>query len=442
MKLPAVLHRLQSKLRDQPPSQPRCKRCSLSTISDGSPADISQPRPEESIGMRTISRSNVSTIKEEIISIISSMHETENSFYDPSQKYDYRVRDPPSLKDSTHEVIGQISGCNTECYGCNLATDGKCREKMLDWAFEMVDYFNLDRSIVSVSTNYQDRFLTTPLGESARYSREEFRIASVTCLYIAIKLHVPQTWNITANAFAHLCHGMISGENIDKMEIRILFALGWKVNPPIPLAYTELYLDLLFHTIENPVNDCGVTGNFIQLSLNDHYFSRKESNEETFELIQENILQLTRYQLENAAHNLMFLSTNSSTIATAAILNSVEGLMKLYSGCSSFLHQCKDLIHETASTCHLECADELEHVSLKLLSCIIYTEGSNLKEGIHSEAGSLQKDTITQSSSSDSQPISPRSVTTKKFLCLERESPRSVLSRVSAMHSQSVNFVQ
>ncbi len=65
------------------------------------------------------------------------MHETENSFYDPSQKYDYRVRDPPSLKDSTHEVIGQISGCNTEGYGCNLATDGKCREKMLDWAFEV-----------------------------------------------------------------------------------------------------------------------------------------------------------------------------------------------------------------------------------------------------------------------------------------------------------------
>lgn len=316
----------------------------------------------------------------------------------------------------------------------------------------MIDYFHLDRSIVSISINYQDRFLATALGEPARYSREEFRVASVTCLYIAIKLYVPQSWNITADAFAKLCHGTISGENIDKMEIRILFALGWNVNPPIPLAYTELYLDLLFRNVETPVvegkkrlplmgKDESVIGHLVLTSLSDHSLSRKESDEVTIESIQENILELTRYQFENAAHNIMFISTNCSTISTAAMLNSVEGLMKLNPGLSSFLHECYDLIHKTAETCHLECADELEEVRRKLLSCILSLEGRNVKERIHSEAGSLPADTITQTSSSEMQPTSPRSVSTKKALCLERESPRSVLALVSATHFQNVNFV-
>mmetsp|Transcript_24586 Transcript_24586/g.51026 ORF Transcript_24586/g.51026 Transcript_24586/m.51026 type:complete len:452 (-) Transcript_24586:40-1395(-) len=451
MKLPTVLlHRLQSKLRDQPTSQPSWNRCSLSTISNDSPSDMYQPRQEEGLSTRPTNRSNVSIIKEEIKSTISSMHESENRFYDPSHRYDYRLTDPTSLNDCAFEDNGQINGSNTENHDCRLATDEKCRERMLDWAFEMIDYFHIDRSIVSISINYQDRFLATTLGEPARYSREEFRIASVTCLYIAIKLYVPQTWNITANAFAKLCHGTISGENIDKMEIRILFALGWNVNPPIPLAYTELYLDLLFRTDKTPIvegkkrlslmgDDESVIGHLVLTSLSDHSLSRRESDELTIESIQEKILELTRYQFENAAHNLMLNSTNCSTIATAAMLNSVEGLMKLNPGLSSFLHECYDLIHKTAETCHLECADELEEVRRKLLSCIM--EGRNVKERIHSEAGSLPEDTITQTSLSETQPTSPRSVSIKKVLCLERESPRSVLAVVSATHFQNVNFV-
>lgn len=137
MKLPTVLNRLQSKLRDQPTSQPGWNRCSLSTISDDSPSDISQPRQEESLSTRTTNRSSVSIINEEIKSTISSMHESENRLYEPFHRYDYRLTDPTSLNDGAFENNGQINGGNTQNHDCRLATDEKCRERMLDWAFEV-----------------------------------------------------------------------------------------------------------------------------------------------------------------------------------------------------------------------------------------------------------------------------------------------------------------
>ena len=40
----------------------------------------------------------------------------------------------------------------------------------------MVDYFDLDRSIVAVSVGYQDRFLNTNLGKPAQTNRAMFRL--------------------------------------------------------------------------------------------------------------------------------------------------------------------------------------------------------------------------------------------------------------------------
>ena len=112
----------------------------------------------------------------------------------------------------------------------------------------MMDFFEIDRSIVAIAMYYQDRYLGTEKGRAGRTNRSIFRTVSVTSLYMALKLSQPgNKWNITSHAFAKLCQGAVSGDEINNMEIDILFALDWYVNPPTPMKYAEALLELIFN---------------------------------------------------------------------------------------------------------------------------------------------------------------------------------------------------
>ena len=322
----------------------------------------------------------------------------------------------------------------------------------------MVDFFDIDRSIVSISANYQDRFLATSMGESARRSREVFRITSVTCLYIAIKLYVPHKWNITTQAFAQLCRGSISGENIDTMEMRILFALGWNVNPPIPLAYVEFYLDLIFRTIGRPSrtikrvslidDDDSVVGQHLMLPSLDKEVTTSHvyADHDLFSSMKQNILDVARYQCDNVVQNLAFLQTRYSVIATAALLNAFEGVMNQDPGMSSFYQDCIAMIRDTANFCILAPGYELEEVRYAILSSILTVEASNENtKSLNHEVDSSQSHTHTPISMSAAHPASPASaaitVNLKDRLYDQHDSPRSVLTRVCATHLKNINFV-
>jgi len=95
---------------------------------------------------------------------------------------------------------------------------------------QMVKYFDIDQSLVAISAYYQDRFLGTKEGEAARSDRVLYRLVSVTCLYICIKLRIPHRWNVTSHAFSQMCRGTVTGEEINNMELKILFALGESVS--------------------------------------------------------------------------------------------------------------------------------------------------------------------------------------------------------------------
>ncbi|EED93105.1 predicted protein [Thalassiosira pseudonana CCMP1335] len=273
------------------------------------------------------------TVMNETISIISSMHESEDGAYSPSNTYMYR-----SGTTSSNRSEGSSDECSVEDSFGQSIVDERCRSKMLEWCFKMVDFFNIDRSIVPIATSYQDRFLVTPAGEAARSTRETFRIASVTSLYIAIKLYVPHKWNVTAHAFAQLCRGTISGDAIVDMEMKILFALSWNVNPPIPMAFVELFLEVIFGSIRQGSGDqrkhrCStnidddddsIVGDLIFPSLSDSDYSVDE--ECILASTKENVLDLVRYQLDVSILNVDCLETRSSLIAVAALLNAIEGV--------------------------------------------------------------------------------------------------------------------
>jgi hypothetical protein len=139
------------------------------------------------------------------------------------------------------------------------------RRKICQWSYRVVDNFQFDRSVVSTAMNLLDRFLIAyrmPSDEgddcgclSCKRSidSKSFQLASMTCLYIAIKT-APEAASVEevnrrrffkVSTFSELSRGLFSGEDILQMEETILSTLTWLVNPPSPMTFVPYLLNLL-----------------------------------------------------------------------------------------------------------------------------------------------------------------------------------------------------
>ncbi|KAL9183846.1 hypothetical protein ACHAXT_004702 [Thalassiosira profunda] len=313
MKLPTALRRHHGSSPTQVLDGPVAKRRSLTSP---------EPKPG-------------SVRASELVCNLAAMQQSEEAgaAYDPCSKFDY--------KHDEQQDDGEPKS--------QLLVDENCRLKMLDWCAKMVDYFAIDRSIVSTAAYYQDRFLSTDAGLEARSNRTMFRVVSVTSLYIAIKLRLPHRWNVSSHAFAQLCQGAVSGDEIHKMESKILFALRWKVNPATPMEYVHIFLDLIFDGQE---------------------VSPFEQD------LREHLLELVRYQLEIALQDSRLFQVSSCAVATAAVLNALEASMKESASIHDDIEMaffCQEsivLVFDTAESCRGATADELEGVRSILLSSV------------------------------------------------------------------------
>ena len=268
-------------------------------VSYGSSDDASVTVDEAGDKLTSLSLPDAEDINDgrvsELYSIISAMHASESggASYDPMGKFDYQTTEETQDNDLGIEM---------------KLVDERCRARMLDWMQSMVDCLNMDRRIVALAAYYQDRFLGTEMGCKILYNRALFRVVSVTSLYIAIKTRGPPSWDITAYDFAQLCQGSVSGDEINDMEIQILFALGWNVNPPLPMEYSEAYLKLIFESRD-------VTS---QRTVSDDLVDASR--------LKDTIIESVNYQLETALQDNRLFHVRSSAIAAAAVLNSLEGM--------------------------------------------------------------------------------------------------------------------
>jgi len=89
------------------------------------------------------------------------------------------------------------------------------RERICEWSYEVVDHFDIQREVVSVSINCLDRFLATTY-----VNMKIFQLAAVTTLYIAIKIHEPQKLSLTS--MIELSRDYFMAEHICAMEGRVL----------------------------------------------------------------------------------------------------------------------------------------------------------------------------------------------------------------------------
>lgn len=170
--------------------------------------------------------------------------------------------------------------------------DEFCREQICEWSYRVVDYFRIDREVVSVSLSYLDRFLST-----CSCDRSMFKLAATTTLYMAVKIFHPHKLG-DLGILSDLSRGEFEMKDVSEMEAHILRALSWNLYPPTAVAFSALLLDFL---------------------VADDVFDMTSSEVA-------DIYDLTSFFGEIAACDYFFVRHRPSTTAVACVLNALEGM--------------------------------------------------------------------------------------------------------------------
>lgn len=171
--------------------------------------------------------------------------------------------------------------------------DENCREQICEWSYRVVDYFRIDREVVSVSLSYLDRLLGT-----CSCDRSMFKLAATTTLYMAVKIYHPQKL-ADLGVLSDLSRGEFDMADVAEMEQHICANLQWYLHPPTSVAISSILLDYIFSG---------------------------EALAKTSSADMDDIYDNTAFFGELAVCDYFFVNLRPSTVALASILNSIEGM--------------------------------------------------------------------------------------------------------------------
>lgn len=157
------------------------------------------------------------------------------------------------------------------------------REKIVEWSYRVVDHFDLDRRVVAHSMMNLDRYLALRPVNSW-----EFQLAAATSLFISVK--VSEQKLIPIGYYVNLGAGRFNLEHMVEMECDILRTLKWRINPPTPVLQAKILLFIL----PNHVPYKGM------------------------------IYEISRFLTELCVIDYFFVPFKSSSIATAAVMCSMD----------------------------------------------------------------------------------------------------------------------
>lgn len=178
--------------------------------------------------------------------------------------------------------------------------DRDCRSKMVEWSYQVSDFCKFQRESVAMATNYLDRFLATSslCAQRALCYKKEFQLVAMTSLYISVKLFEPLAMD--AGLLAHISHGCYSEVDIIEMEREVLKSLGWMVNGPTVHAFLNHIMELL------QASPYGYDDTMVMT-----------------------ILDFSKFQAEIAVCDYDLALEKPSTVALAALMNSIEGIEEM-----------------------------------------------------------------------------------------------------------------
>ena len=145
--------------------------------------------------------------------------------------------------------------------------DPEMREIVVEWMYRVVDSFDIGREIVAQSTNNLDRYTSC-----CPVTAWTYQLATVTSLYIVSKLHRLHH-QLSLGYFVKISEGKFTTNHLLDMEMKMLDALRWRVNPPVPiLQSTYLLVFALPTTIPKRPLITELTRFLTEAILTDYYF--------------------------------------------------------------------------------------------------------------------------------------------------------------------------
>lgn len=213
--------------------------------------------------------------------------------------------------------------------------DEVCRTKMCDWCYQVVDYAMFQRETVAISMNLLDRFLSSGSARSRKTiaSRKEYQLAAMTTLYMSIKLF--ETCSIDTKLLATLSRGCYEEADFTQMENDILFSLNWYLHCPTALSFLDHFISLV------PDHDDGRT--------------QMKAVVKTY----------SKYLIERSVEDYELSMQKPSTIALAAISNSLKKISMVPSLCDE--KDCSQIIDSIESCVHFSInGSEVDNVAKKI----------------------------------------------------------------------------
>ena len=210
--------------------------------------------------------------------------------------------------------------------------DTWCRSKMVEWCYSIVDFVQFSRETAILAMQILDRYMYVSVKSDDRNGRssvvtdqKRYQLASMTALYLAIKMNEPK--NIDIDMMVELGKGRNTPSDFHKMESAMLFDLKWRLNGPTPTAYLEQLIPIL--RLESDMNEPAD-------SIEYWYVVRNHA----------------RYQIELSISDYHLIANHTpSEIAVAALNNSLKSFNHLFSK-SQLLRITKQVESHTSISVH------------------------------------------------------------------------------------------
>jgi len=234
---------------------------------------------------------------------------------------------------------------------CPEMIDELCRLKMLKWCFQVADCGLCQRETVVVAMSYLDRFLSsgTPRARDAIKTRQKYQLASITTLYMAIKLFEPFELDIAG--LAMFCKNAFQAKDFARMENDILSALNWRVHGPTVLSFLEHFFALI-PTTSIQSNTAWQellqrSKQYTELTLGDYYYVTQKPSTVAIAIIS-NSLKHIPHDLLDATDRLNFFlqiaSASKIDIRSQEIILATKRMPSIPSQISDVQsnHECRD----------------------------------------------------------------------------------------------------
>ncbi|KAL7549801.1 hypothetical protein ACHAWF_013057 [Thalassiosira exigua] len=214
--------------------------------------------------------------------------------------YDLLSRDAESSAESlaaTMRLERTTYSARDRCYlraGRHSAITESDRTKIVDWCYNVVDHCKFDRETVASAMEIADRFLSADCDAAREASRDRkrFQLIVMASLYISIKTQ--EKVSLGSAFLSTLSHGAYTAEQIEAAELAVLAGLGWRICAPTAVQTAHRILSLLL--------------------------PRVDLDERTWAFVLDEV----RYQTEHAVRDYYFSIRRPSTVAIAAIFNTLD----------------------------------------------------------------------------------------------------------------------